>query len=251
MAATALEASIQNDQNQIISVKYFFDIITSEEVNIENQITDYVAEDGSTKQEHVVQPPIEFTIEGLVAEKVFRLEAGSITRSLMTQLSKLQPVAAFLPEVSQYAQAAIAVAMRVESTVKRVAQKISNLIHWAWGGAIGIKTQTRVIRELKALRDQRILVSVVSDLGVYHNMMIESVRMTQEETYEQSRLVIKLKQYNSVATQLTAIDASKYGGRLAQQAAEMQDLGTVQGKTMSTLRSWVSPNIVPYFTGVN
>ena len=83
------------------------------------------------------------------------------------------------------------------------------------------------------------------------NMRIKSVNMLQEDTDGQSRLRVELQQFTPVATQLTTVNIKKYSGRVAQQAAAMQNLGKIQGKTMSTLRSWVSPSIVPYMTGVN
>ena len=109
-----------------------------------------------------------------------------------------------------------------------------------------------VYKILEKLRDSNTLV-VVKDTpyGKFDNMLITSVNMKQEETTDVSRLVVQLKQYNSVSTELTKIDSKKYATRCALQQAATEDLGNMQGKRMSILRSAVSPNIVPYFTGLD
>lgn len=249
MADILLEGLI--DYDEPINIRYQFDIVTLDELSMEAQTTEYVVEDGSTKQENTVLPPITFTLEGFVAEKVFRPSLSSLARKAANRLSKLQPITALLPEVSSYARTAVMAAHAAETAVRRTINNIKGITK-LWSGKAGVttKVQTKVAYELKALRDNLVLVTVVSDLGVYENMRIKSVNMSQEDTDGQSRLRVELQQFNPVSTQLTTIDTQKYNGRVAQQAATMQNLGKIQGKTMSTLRSWVSPNIVPYITGV-
>lgn len=245
------EAYIQyNQDDKQVNVRYKFEVIDSEELNMESQVTEYVVEDGSMRQEHTTVSPVEFILEGYVAEKVYWSEPQVVGGFLAQYTSKLQPIAALLPEVSSYAQTVVATANYVERNIKQVVNKVKNLSKRTISENTNTKIQRQVADEFRVLRENRTLVTVTSDFGTFNDMYIESVRMTQEDTYDQCRLIVKLKQYQSVETQLVAIDTKKYMGRIQQQAAQEQDLGNIQGKTMSTLRSWVSPNIVPYFTGV-
>ena len=250
MADILLEGLISD--NDPINIRYQFDIVTSDELNMEVQMTEYVVEDGSTKQEHTVLPPITFTLEGFVAEKVFRPALSSLAGKAAKQLSKLQPLTPLLPEASSYARTAVMAVHAAEIATRRAINNIKNVASfWSSKAGTTAKAQTKVAQELRALRDNLVLVTVVSDLGTYENMRIKSVNMLQEDTDGQSRLRVELQQFTPVATQLTTVNIKKYSGRVAQQAAAMQNLGKIQGKTMSTLRSWVSPSIVPYMTGVN
>ena len=241
---------INAPEDENFDIRYEFVIVSSEELSLQNDVTQYVVEDGSTKQEHIVQQPITFTIEGLVAQKVHVAKLENFTSGLAQQASKLQPIAAFFPTASSYMSAAIAGANAAERTVRKVYDKIKALKAWGGNPEASLNLQRLVASELKVLSRTRTLVGVTSDLGTYKNMVIKSVSMIQEDTHDQSRLRIELQQYNSVSTQLTTVDTQKYSGRVAQQSAAIQNLGKIQGKTMSTLRSWVSPTIVPYFTGV-
>lgn len=246
----AIEYQQQRDDS-LTNIYYLFDIINGEDVTIENEVTQYVTEDGSTLQEHVVQPPITISLEGFVAEKVFRADLSKYASQLAGHLSKLQPIGALLPTVSSYASLAVSATNFIERTVRQTIDKVVNLKKlFSPATTASLKRQTQVIEELKRLRDARTLLTVKSDLGTYENMMIKRIYGKQEETYDQSSITVELIQFTFATTQITTIDTKKYGGRLAEQMASVQDLGRVQGATMSTLRSWVSPNIVPYFTGV-
>ena len=251
MADFFKQAYIQYEDDEQTNVRYKFEIIDAEELNMESPLTDYIVEDGSTRQEHSILPPIEFTLEGYVAEKAYYAEPQVVGGFLAQQVSKLQPIAALLPEVSSYAQTVVAAANYIERDIKQTVNKVKNLGKWIITHNTQTKIQDKVATELRVLRNNRTLVTVTSDFGTFHNMHIESVRMRQEDTHMECRLIIKLKQYNSIETRLTFIDINKYIGRIQQQATQEQDLGMVQGQLKSTLRSFVSPNIVPYITGVS
>ena len=252
MTAAPKATYLEYSEDEYINVRYQFSVITSEELNMNSQVTEYVVEDGSMRQEHVVRPPIEFTLQGIVAEKAYWIEPQVVGSFLTQQTSKLQPIAALLPEVSSYAQTAVAGANYIEKNIKQAINKVKNLKKLDLNKNTQEKMQKRVAQELIALRDNITLVKVSSDFGTFENMLIESVQMTQEDTYDQCQLVVKLKQYNSVATELTYVNTKLYSDRVAQQAASEQNLGRIQGSiTSSTLRNLVPSKIVPQITGIN
>lgn len=248
MAQIIFEAGVEEEY--IAEIHYFFSSLTSDELSFSSEVTDHIVEDGSSRQEHVVLPPLEFTIEGFVAEKVFMRELP-FTDKISKGFSKLNTITALTPTVSSYMQTIKAASAYIESSFNRYKQIASNIFNK--DKTATSKRQTEIANQLRLLRANRKLVTLSCDLGVFDNMLIESVRMRQEDTEFQSSLIVKLKQYNSVSTQLVKVNSQKYAGRCAKQLALEENLGSIQGKAtnMSTLRSWVSPNIVPYFTGVN
>ncbi len=251
MTAT-LKGSI-DDQNTDIYI--LFDIITVDEVEVTSEVTDHVVEDGSTRQEHIVQPPIKISLEGLCAEKTFQRYLPDKTSRLASAVSKLKPISSLIPIVSSYAQTVVATSEYIENAYNKYKTGYQNLKAWLNGEKITspyFNRQLSVYKILNQLRNSNTLVAVKdTPYGKFDNMLITSVNMKQEETTDVSRLVVQLKQYNSVSTELTKIDSKKYATRCALQQAATEDLGNMQGKRMSILRSAVSPNIVPYFTGLD
>lgn len=247
-----LQAQISNELNKDQEIHWFFNIVNSDEGTWTSDITDHYVEDGTTVQDNIVIQPVEFTISGLIGEQVFKDELPDVTSQISNTLSKLKPIAALAPIVSNYSKAVVNASYYVENEVNKIKNVVDSIKDKTFfkDATQKSKWQTTVAEKLAQMQQSRTLCTLDCDLGNFRNMAIKSIRIKQEDTTMQSDLVVELKQIRFVETYLTAADAKAYGDRSAQQRETVENLGRVQGNRISTLRSWVSPTIVPYFTGL-
>lgn len=219
-------------------VHYFFSVLQSDELNAESDITDHYVENNTAVQDHVSLKPLEFTVRGLIGEKVYNREVLKTTGDVETELDKLKPIGAFLPSVSNYAQVAINAVSYVESSVQRYKSSFDKIFKNKTQSPL----QEKVCNELLQLRANRTLMSLyIDNVGKFNNLLIKSARITQEDSIYASQLIVELKQYNSVSTQTTKADTKKYAARCGQQQAYEENLGKVQGvgqDRTSTLYRW-------------
>lgn len=231
-----LTAGVQEEY--IPEVHYFFDVLQSDELNAESDITDHYVENNTAVQDHVSLKPLEFTVRGLIGEKVYNRDYLKATGVVETALDSLKPIGSFLPSVSNYAQVAINATFYVESSVKRYKSSFDKIFKNKTQSAV----QEQICNNLLELRANRTLMSLyVDNLGKFDNLLIKSARITQEDSIYASQLIVELKQYNSVSTQTTKVDIKKYAARCGQQQAYEENLGKVQGvgqDRTSTLYRW-------------
>lgn len=225
----------------IPELQYYFDIRTEETIEAGCDITDQYVENNSAIQEHVALRPIEITLTGFVGEKVYRPQ-DLYTSKFSGTFSKLNPIRSFVPPASSYAETVIGAASYVESSIRRYAENVKNISNIFSKDKTESKTrQGQVLSELISLRNARKLITVyIENIGKFENYLIKNARISQEDSVYQSRLIVELKQYNSVSTQTVALDVQKYKDRVATQRAKEENLGKVQGvkENTSTLYRW-------------
>jgi len=238
-----------------IDIHYLFDIIESNQIEAEADITDHYVEDNSACQDHMALKPIRYTLSGFVAEKVFnrrldiKKQVEDSTQKIGGWESITKPLGAFsgiCPTISNYANVAVGTYNYVEASIKRYTKNftdIKNLFnknkvspldaaqYEPSAEIIPIKQASAFIN-LNTIRNARALVSLKTPFGDFTNtdFLIESVSMEQGDTASMSRLVVTLKQYRSVETKTVKVDAEKYAGRVAANKAITENLGKVKGK---------------------
>lgn len=227
---------------EIISeIQYYFDVRTEETIEAGCDITDQYVENNSAIQEHVALRPIELSLSGFVGEKVYKHQ-DLHTSKLSGTFSKLNPILSFVPPVSSYAETIIGAVSYVESSIRRYVENVKNIADIFSKDKTETKTrQGQVFNELLYLRNNRKLVTAyIENIGKFENYLIKNVRISQEDSVYQSRLIVELKQYNSVSTQTAALDVQKYKDRVSVQKAAEENLGKVQGtkENTSTLYRW-------------
>lgn len=221
-ATAVLTGGISNTDSNIA---FLFSIISKDRVEMSVDVTDHYVEDNTAIQDHAANAPIIFTLQGLIGEKVFE-NAQEVTDKISTQTSKLGPLGALLPIVSNYANVAISAASYLESSINRYYQIYENFKD---------KTerknkQKETLKSLQGYRDSRTLMQLDGPYGHFENLLITYVDIQQNETTSQSELVVTLKEMRFAQTLTVAVDKNKYAQRVGQQAAQEQDLGKVQGK---------------------
>lgn len=214
------------EKKEIPPIHYFFSIIQGDEINGECDITDHFVENNSAVQDHVSLKPREFIVRGLIGEKVYNRDDLKYTGIVETALDKLGPVSAFLPKVSNYAQTVINATSYVESSAKRYVSTYEKVFK--------NKTQTvmqeKVYQTLEECRQNRTLMTLyIDNVSKFENLLIKSVRLTQDDSIYHSQLIVELKEYRSVSTQTTKADIDTYKSRCGLQKAQEENLGKVQG----------------------
>jgi hypothetical protein len=241
MAESVLVLEGGVSEEAIPELQYYFDIRAEETIEAGCDITDQYVENNSAIQEHVALRPIEVTLTGFVGEKVYRHQ-DLYTSKFSGTFSKLNPIRSFVPPASSYAETVIGAASYVESSIRRYVENAKNITNIFSKDKTESKTrQGQVLSELISLRNARKLITVyIENIGKFENYLIKNVRMSQEDSVYQSRLIVELKQYNSVSTQTVALDVQKYKDRVAVQRAQEENLGKVQGvkENTSTLYRW-------------
>lgn len=220
--------------NNYYNVHYVFSTVTGEDLTRSAEITDHFVENNFAVHDHMAIKPMEFTATGFVGEKTFKQELA-FTDKLAGGLDKLTPIAAFIPNVSNYVQTVINAASYIESSFNRYKNMFNN------GKKILKKTKTAKIDEqemafymLKEMQETRQFVTLyIPKIGKFENLLISNIKMSQNESIYKSSLSVDLKEYRPVETRtepLTKDGIALYNSRCNQQKVETENLGKVQGK---------------------
>lgn len=254
--AITLEASITKTQTAVEkynpytndTIQYVFrdGFVNEDVVQSSADITDEFVEDNSAVQDHMAIKPMRYTVRGFIAEKSFTpLEPYFYdvpTRETDYISTAYNLLGVLSPTLSSYMQTAVAAYQYVESSYQRYAGTITNIAGALFGtharridatstaDYIPDSKQERAFYELKNLQYSRTLVTIDSPFAFMSNFLIEDVRMEQGNDIWHSEVVVQLKQYNSVETILTSVDAKSYESRVSKQYETEQNLGQVQGK---------------------
>lgn len=219
-----------NLNNEVKTIDVIFDIIESDAISIQADITDHYVEDNTAVQDTMALKPIEITLRGFVAEKVYE-RSLMITGEIENAFSKINPISALIPQISNYANVVVNASRYVESSINRYINNFKSIKDiFNKNKTPQVSKQMAVAQNLLNLRNSRTLVTVKTPFGTFDNMLILDAQMEQGDNTTVSDLSVTLKQYNSVTTQLVNIDYKKYAGRLAQQKAITENLGKVQGQ---------------------
>lgn len=216
--------------NQVKTIDVLFDIIESDAISIQADITDHYVEDNTAVQDTMALKPIEITLKGFVAEKVYE-RSLMITDEIENAFSKIAPISALIPPISSYATVVVNASRYVESSINRYINSFKNIKDiFNKNKTPQVSKQMAVAQNLLNLRNSRTLVTVKTPYGTFDNMLVLDAQMEQGDNTTVSDLTVILKKYNAVSMQLVNVDAKKYAGRVAQQKAIEENLGKVQGK---------------------
>lgn len=232
--------------NRTIEYVFRSGFINNETMECEADITDHYVENNTSVQDHMAIKPIRYTVRGLIAEKVFTpLVPYEYTvpyreNKLSSGLNLLSTLS---PSLSSYMQTAVAAYQYVEASVNRYMSTVKNVVGFftrnktgrtinatATRDVIKDSKQERALNEILNLRDARVLVDIDTPFGYFYDFLIESAKIEQGNNIWQSELVVTLKEYRSVSTKTTKVDAQKYSERTQQQRSAEENLGNVQGK---------------------
>lgn len=186
---------------------FVFDILDDEQVMIDSDITDHFVEDNYAIQDHWAQRPIKFNLTGYVAELTDLFPNASI--SILTTIQSLNSIGGFFPTFSTQATQFYAKIAGVVAKVGQVVNQIKNVADIVNRYGTSATRQQQAYQTFLNIWLARQLCSIETPYGVFQNMAIESIRVTQKGTTKLiSDFVISFKQINVVQTRSIVLPAS-------------------------------------------
>jgi hypothetical protein len=226
---------------------FVFDVEGETTINLSTEITDHYVEDATTIQDHIVIKPKRITLKNYVGE-LADIQRGNEATTVQRVTQKLTTISSYLPALTQAATQAL---QNKDSNI------LSNVLlnpftsltinqvsdYWSYvKNLTGTQTkQQRAYMYLKALMEQKVLMSVQTPFEFLPRMAIESIvaRQNEGEKYV-SDFTITLKQIRTAAllesprmvyqvTQEGVISDDNMQGRVFEQMQGVTNQGAIQG----------------------
>lgn len=217
---------------------FVFSVKQDDRLELSAEATDYVMEDGSVKQDHIVIKPEMITLRGLIGEVV--LTTATRTGRVMGEVQRrLTLVSDYLPPLDASAQKIVDNAVNSVNTlvngIDKAITTTNNIISAVSSTPPGDTFQQQAYANLKSMWKKKQIVSVVHPWGYLTNMAIVSIVFEQSE---KSKLftdcTVTLKQLTTTATENTNYFSD---GRVANMLSKVVKKSNLTGVDQSTLES--------------
>ena len=224
-----------NNNPDLITSDLIFSII--EEITIQDSadITDHLCENLVYIQDHIAHKPIIITIKGEIAEVVHK--PSPTIQALKTANEKLLSINAYLP--NQLTQSANQKLIELSTQALNVVNYIDGAVATGVGFYNMIaqndpdpaKTnQEKCYNKLRWLKRKLILNTVIIPYGVFTDMAIQDISITQSNTLYKSSVIVTLKQVQQAETKTTKYKPSKQQGSNKNSKTGEKDVGRTNGK---------------------
>lgn len=225
-----------------------FHIPQSEQIKLENDITDHYIDTGSAVQDHVARRPITITLNGYQGEYFYSVHPIEDTISKIIPTMSL--VKQFLPKVREVTQRIKArkneqalIQVNEDGTFSKVYQnrildKDLNAIDLfkLFQNLYKLKNaQTQTFYFFEALWKAQALFSIETRYQRFDNMLLQLVTATGDNNADISDFHVTFKQINITTSKVESI--KDVAGRLKEQTAPITDKGIDKGKEVDTLNS--------------
>ena len=219
---------------------FVFDIEGEANAQLQNNITDHYTEDNTTISDHITVLPKRITLKNYVGELADIVD-DSFERDIQKVGQKLITLGAYVPSITDAAQQALpsikqfingdkgATDLNISDIANNVElDDIANVYSLVKNFAPPIPKQSQAFLYLKALRDQKILVSIQTPFEFMENMAIETIVARQgEETVSMSDFTVTFKEVRFATTQITQTSRQ---GRNAAQSSSSDGRGKISGQ---------------------
>lgn len=180
---------------------FAFDYQLSNQVVLENEVTDHWLENNTGVQDHIAVKPNIIVLRGYVAELVLKISTVAailgVVQNTLTQAGAY--LGSYTPGAAQALQAAITQAQNVETQISQALSRAATLASLIPGAPPTLTRQQSAMAQLSAYRDARVFFTVVTPFQVYSNMTILSVDATQpEKSKDYSDITVRMKQLKFV-----------------------------------------------------
>lgn len=235
------------------NIGHWFAIVEEDSLNLQSQITDNYIENNTAVQDHIALSPIVITLRGYIGEVEFEApteftnylndKTNNYTSNTfgITVSDKLGAISALLPPVDNVNQMARNAVQYVESSFNRYTKIYNQSMSLSKKEQKQIteSVQQYVAKKLKEMWENRTLVEVVTPYGLYKNMAIQSITLTQGNTTTQSELSVSLKQLNFAETQTTKPDESIMAKYNAATRTAIENCGKAHGNKVYNSRLYI------------
>lgn len=232
---------------------FVFDVEGETTSNLMAEITDHWLEDNSYVQDHIAIKPQEIVLKNYVGELVYQVDTSTNT-PVQQVVQKLTILSSYLPNLAKQAQQvqsslslnSISNASIGTLTSALTLPNLNNIVDlWALTKNLnpGASKQQQAYLYLKALYQQKILVSLQTPFEFVTNLAIKSIVAIQDETTKtMCDFTITLKKIQTVSTTITSFNPQSFQGRSGPQSQPTVQQGNNQGSDSLLL---------PLVTGAN
>jgi hypothetical protein len=219
---------------------FVFDVEGDAVVTLQNEITDHYAEDNSVVQDNIAVLPKRVVLRSFVGE-LADIVNTSDSRAVQSVVRKLTVLSGLLPDIAAGAE-------QVQDAIKQnngdegidvgkigdlSLENVLDIYSVVKNFAPPTTKQEQAYQYFKALREQKILMSIQTPFEFMTNMTIESIVARQgEDTRFVSDFTVTFKEIRFASTQTTELSAD---GRAAQQIELPDEVGDVAGVDKSIL----------------
>lgn len=201
------------------ALEIIFDNITRHTIRGHNNITNHYVEDGIAIQDTTTVDPLTITIQGWMADLVYKINPiYSTIMSWVVQAAKIPIIGGIMAtELANPVIIVNAIYERVRNAVESILtlrdkftgtsrQKATsgyNLPFITFDEDMKLGYQTAVLENLRA---SRLPVDIsLPRIGVFHNMYVEDYEWDQDKAYYQAKISITFKQIRTTQTILTRV----------------------------------------------
>jgi len=213
---------------------FLFDYVGETRFEREVEISDHFTERNDVYNDHMGVKPMHLVMRGFAAElSQTKGDVRGLLGGISSTLTQFQGfVGGYTAGAMKKMQAAVTQGQNILGQVNQavaIGKNVAGLF-----GAAGMSKQKKAFAKLSALQTQKTLFSVVTPFGVFDNMALERLVVTQPaETKDWSDFTVYLKQINIVPT--TAAQARAKSAIAAAQGAAQTNGGTSPGKALTAV----------------
>ena len=178
---------------------FVFSIKDEEQIELRADVTDYVMEDATVKQDHIVIKPKVITLRGFIGELVNDVQPALVgvfgkVQEKLTALEQYYPL--WTQDAIQARNIAIATSQADQiKTIDDIALKTENLVTSLGFTLPGQTKQEQAFNSLSAMWASRQIVTVETPWGYFDKMAIMSVVFAQDaKTQLMTDITIQLKE---------------------------------------------------------
>lgn len=209
-------------------------IYGTETMTLNADVTDNYVENNIAYQDHIALKPKVFVVSGEVGELTW-YRKDSVESVLGAVPQKLQPVAAFLPPISQQASYIQDKALKIIDML----DSVDNFSNRVWGLLSDDDVnseQKKSYKYLMTLWQRRVPINIKTPFGKIKNYVIQNIEFSQpDRTKDKSQVKISFKEFKTVIEKRSRVDIMKYQGRKSAQQAQKQNKGTTTGIKLEPL----------------
>lgn len=218
-----------------------FHVPETEQIKLENEITDHYVETNVAIQDHIVQKPITITLVGYVGDYFY--SNHKIQDLLAVIVSTAKVVKEFLPNFTDKVQQVKADKYRntfgqtdklsAKETFQIFKEDLNDVDIFAIMQSLFKfrSAQTRAYLFFEALWKSRVLFTVETSWKRFDNMAIQSIQATRDKNADITEFSVTFKQLSFAAT-LTETK-EQYANRMEQQRAKITNKGLHEGRYLS------------------
>lgn len=222
-----------------------FNVPLTEQVKMDNDITDHYVDSGTAVQDHITQKPLTITLTGLQGEYFYSV--NQIEDMLAKVVPTMALVAQFLPKLTpatiqkKYAQSKSTASKTVnnnnsEQLQGSIRRKVFNAVDLfkEFQNVYKLKSaQTRAFLFFEAMYKSRALFTVETTWKRYDNMVIQSLVPKRDENADITDFTVTFKQIRFTESKSESI--KNYVNRYEQAMSKPVNKGIDKGKEVDTL----------------